>query len=160
MIPANCYHVLSKTPAAVQPMVHQWLTHIRSHHTGRQRGRRITKRFSTGQSRALFERLHIDLPLLIGGFWLCTMVMYSASGQSHGDDGSSGHAHGFGTNRYRIGFSPDYRQRTHESLAPALFCRRYLLLGVLFSRILRAQRWLNLGLYVSSHRNCSNWQFH
>lgn len=40
---------------------------------------------STGQSRALFERLHIDLPLLIGilaVFGFALMVMYSASGQS------------------------------------------------------------------------------
>ncbi|WP_254784727.1 FtsW/RodA/SpoVE family cell cycle protein, partial [Vibrio cholerae] len=40
---------------------------------------------ATGQNRALFERFHIDLPLLLGvlalmGFGL--VVMYSASGQS------------------------------------------------------------------------------
>ncbi|MCV5838824.1 hypothetical protein OFN62_38400, partial [Escherichia coli] len=40
---------------------------------------------STGKNRALFERFHIDLPLLLGipalmGFGL--VIMYSASGQS------------------------------------------------------------------------------
>ena len=40
---------------------------------------------STGQNRALFERFHIDLPLLLGilvlmGFAL--LIMYSASGQA------------------------------------------------------------------------------
>ncbi len=40
---------------------------------------------STGQNRVLFERFHIDLPLLLGILALMAfglVVMYSASGQS------------------------------------------------------------------------------
>lgn len=40
---------------------------------------------STGKNRALFERFHIDLPLLLGILALMAfglVIMYSASGQS------------------------------------------------------------------------------
>ncbi|CAH8192145.1 rod shape-determining protein RodA [Vibrio aestuarianus] len=104
---------------------------------------------STGQNRALFERLHIDLPLLLGilllmGFGL--VVMYSASGQSLAmmDRQAMRMALALGVMLILAQVSP----RTYEALAPFLFfCGVVLLLGVLFfgESSKGAQRWLNLG---------------
>lgn len=52
---------------------------------------------STGKNRALFERFHIDLPLLLGifalmGFWSCDHVQCQRT--KFGDDGSPSNAHG------------------------------------------------------------------
>ena len=89
---------------------------------------------ATGQNRALFERFHIDLPLLLGilvlmGFGL--VVMYSASGQSLAM---------MDRQAMRMGLSlgvmvilAQIPPRTYESLAPLMFIVGVLLLfGVLF----------------------------
>ncbi|WP_264874984.1 rod shape-determining protein RodA [Vibrio agarivorans] len=104
---------------------------------------------STGQNRAFFQRLHIDLPLLLGilalmGFGL--VVMYSASGQDVGM---------MDRQAMRMVLSivvmvvlAQIPPRTYETLAPIMFfCGLGLLLGVLFfgESSKGAQRWLNLG---------------
>ncbi|MDN2481783.1 rod shape-determining protein RodA [Vibrio astriarenae] len=104
---------------------------------------------STGQNRAFFQRLHIDLPLLLGilalmGFGL--VVMYSASGQDAGM---------MDRQAMRMVLSivvmvvlAQIPPRTYETLAPIMFfCGLGLLLGVLFfgEASKGAQRWLNLG---------------
>ncbi|MGR5253129.1 rod shape-determining protein RodA [Vibrio astriarenae] len=104
---------------------------------------------STGQNRAFFQRLHIDLPLLLGilalmGFGL--VVMYSASGQGAGM---------MDRQAMRMVLSivvmvvlAQIPPRTYETLAPIMFfCGLGLLLGVLFfgEASKGAQRWLNLG---------------
>ncbi|WP_194437099.1 rod shape-determining protein RodA [Vibrio fluminensis] len=103
----------------------------------------------TGQNRSLFERFHIDLPLLLGilalmGFGL--VVMYSASGQSFAM---------MDRQAMRMGLSlgvmillAQIPPRTFESLAPLMFFVGVaLLIGVLFfgEASKGAQRWLNLG---------------
>lgn len=104
---------------------------------------------STGQNRALFERFHIDLPLLLGilvlmGFAL--LIMYSASGQSLAmmDRQAMRMALSLGVMIFLAQISP----RTYETLAPVLFIGGViLLLGVLFfgEASKGAQRWLNFG---------------
>ncbi|TKE92177.1 rod shape-determining protein RodA [Vibrio kanaloae] len=104
---------------------------------------------STGRNRALFERLHIDLTLLLGilalmGFAL--LIMYSASGQSLAmmDRQAMRMALSLGVMIFLAQISP----RTYETLAPLLFAVGViLLLGVLFfgEASKGAQRWLNLG---------------
>ncbi|WP_114766451.1 rod shape-determining protein RodA [Vibrio rhodolitus] len=104
---------------------------------------------ATGQNRSLFERFHIDLPLLLGilvlmGFGL--VVMYSASGQSFAM---------MDRQAMRMGLSlgvmillAQIPPRTYETLAPLMFfVGVLLLLGVLFfgEASKGAQRWLNLG---------------
>ena len=104
---------------------------------------------ATGENRALFERFHLDLPLLLGilvlmGFGL--VVMYSASGQSLAM---------MDRQAMRMGLSlgvmlilAQIPPRTYESLAPLMFVVGVaLLLGVLFfgEASKGAQRWLNLG---------------
>ncbi|PMH37488.1 rod shape-determining protein RodA [Vibrio sp. 10N.286.49.B3] len=104
---------------------------------------------STGQSRAFFERLHIDLPLLLGiivlmGFGL--VVMYSASGQSLAMMDRQAMRMALSL-VVMIGLA-QIPPRTYESFAPALFgVGIILLLGVLFfgESSKGAQRWLNLG---------------
>ncbi|MDC0611580.1 rod shape-determining protein RodA [Vibrio sp.] len=104
---------------------------------------------TSGQNRSFFERLHIDIPLLMGvllvmGFGL--VVMYSASGQNlvMMDKQAMRMLLALGVMVFLAQLSP----RTYESLAPALFfCGVALLLGVLFFGEVSkgAQRWLNLG---------------
>ncbi len=104
---------------------------------------------ATGENRALFERFHLDLPLLLGilvlmGFGL--IVMYSASGQSLEmmDRQAMRMGLSLGVMLLLAQFSP----RTYESLAPLMFFVGVLLLvGVLFfgEASKGAQRWLNLG---------------
>ncbi|HDY7477493.1 TPA: rod shape-determining protein RodA [Vibrio vulnificus] len=104
---------------------------------------------ATGKNRALFERFHIDLPLLLGilalmGFGL--VVMYSASGQSLAmmDRQAMRMALSIVVMLVLAQISP----RTYESLAPLMFVGGViLLLGVLFfgEASKGAQRWLNLG---------------
>ena len=104
---------------------------------------------STGQNRALFERFHLDLPLLLGilvlmGFGL--VVMYSASGQNLGmmDRQAMRMALSLGIMVLLAQIPP----RTYETLAPLMFTVGVLLLlGVLFfgEASKGAQRWLNLG---------------
>ncbi|WP_165310580.1 rod shape-determining protein RodA [Vibrio ziniensis] len=104
---------------------------------------------STGQSRALFERLHIDLPLLIGilaVFGFSLMVMYSASGQNMAMMDRQAMRMVLALT-VMIGLA-QISPRTYESLAPLLyFAGIILLLGVLFfgESSKGAQRWLNLG---------------
>ncbi|MDF5159505.1 rod shape-determining protein RodA, partial [Vibrio parahaemolyticus] len=89
---------------------------------------------STGKNRALFERFHIDLPLLLGilalmGFGL--VIMYSASGQS---------LLMMDLQVMRMVLSlvvmlvlAQLSPRTYESLAPLMFVGGVILLfGVLF----------------------------
>ncbi len=105
---------------------------------------------STGRNRALFERLHIDLPLLLGilvlmGFAL--LIMYSASGQSLAmmDRQAMRMALSLGVMIFLAQISP---RHLHETLAPVLFAGGViLLLGVLFfgEASKGAQRWLNFG---------------
>ncbi|MBY8238100.1 rod shape-determining protein RodA [Vibrio fluvialis] len=104
---------------------------------------------STGQNRAFFERLHIDLPLLLGllvvmGFGL--VVMYSASGQSLEMMDRQAMRMVLALT-VMIGLA-QLPPRTYERLAPVLFFVGVaLLLGVLlFGEVSKgAQRWLNLG---------------
>ncbi len=104
---------------------------------------------STGKNRALFERLHIDLPLLLGLLGLMTfalVVMYSASGQSNAMMERQ-------TMRMVLSLVvmlalAQLSPRTYENLAPMMFVAGViLLLGVLFfgEASKGAQRWLNLG---------------
>ncbi|GAA5646429.1 rod shape-determining protein RodA [Vibrio proteolyticus] len=104
---------------------------------------------STGQNRALFERFHIDLPLLLGilllmGFGL--VVMYSASGQNLAmmDRQAMRMALAMGVMLLLAQIPP----RTYESVAPVMFFVGVVLLVcvLLFGEISKgAQRWLNLG---------------
>lgn len=104
---------------------------------------------STGQNRAMFERLHIDLPLLLGILALMAfglIVMYSASGQSMAmmDRQAMRMALSLVIMITLAQLSP----RTYETLAPFLFfCGVLLLVGVLlFGEISKgAQRWLDIG---------------
>ncbi|MDG3087411.1 rod shape-determining protein RodA [Vibrio hannami] len=104
---------------------------------------------STGKSRILFERLHIDLPLLIGIILIMIfglLVMYSASGQSMAmmDRQALRMLLSLGVMVVLAQISP----RTYEALAPILFVAGVaLLFGVLFfgEASKGAQRWLNLG---------------
>ncbi len=104
---------------------------------------------STGKNRALFERFHLDLPLLLGVLALMAfglIVMYSASGQSLAM---------MDRQAMRMGLSigvmivlAQIPPRTYEAAAPLLFAGGIvLLLGVLFfgEASKGAQRWLNLG---------------
>ncbi|WP_162045775.1 rod shape-determining protein RodA [Vibrio taketomensis] len=103
-----------------------------------------------GQNRSLFDRIHIDLPLLLGimvlmGFGL--IVMYSASGQSLAmmDRQAMRMVLALGVMVLLAQIPP----RTYESLAPIMFVVGVLLLlGVLFFGEISkgAQRWLNLGI--------------
>ncbi|MGX9419025.1 rod shape-determining protein RodA [Vibrio sp. RC27] len=105
---------------------------------------------STGRNRALFERLHIDLPLLLGILLVMAfglIVMYSASGQNMVM---------MDRQAMRIGIAvcvmivlAQLSPRTYESLAPFLFFVGIaLLIGVLFfgSVSKGAQRWLDIGV--------------
>jgi rod shape determining protein RodA len=104
---------------------------------------------STGRNRALFERLHIDLPLLLGILLVMAfglVVMYSASGQDlvMMDRQAMRMILAIGVLIFLAQLSP----RTYESLAPFLFvCGIILLIGVLFfgSASKGAQRWLDIG---------------
>jgi rod shape determining protein RodA len=104
---------------------------------------------STGQNRVLFERFHIDVPLLLGILALMAfglVVMYSASGQSLAmmDRQAMRMVLALVVMIVLAQFSP----RTYESLAPIMFfVGVLLLLGVLFfgEASKGAQRWLNLG---------------
>lgn len=104
---------------------------------------------STGQNRAFFQRLHIDLPLLLGllalmGFGL--VVMYSASGQNEAM--MDRQAMRMGLSLMVMVVLAQIPPRTYEAAAPLLFfCGLILLLGVLFfgESSKGAQRWLNLG---------------
>ncbi len=104
---------------------------------------------STGKSRIFFERLHIDLPMLIGllalmGFGL--IIMFSASGQNMAMMERQ-------ALRMLLAITvmivlAQVSPRTYEALAPFLFLAGVsLLLGVLlFGEASKgAQRWLNLG---------------
>ncbi|WP_070968609.1 rod shape-determining protein RodA [Vibrio sonorensis] len=104
---------------------------------------------ATGQNRSLFERFHLDMPLLLGILLLMAfglVVMYSASGQSMAM---------MDRQAMRMGLSlgvmvllAQIPPRTYESLAPLMFFAGIvLLLGVLFfgESSKGAQRWLNLG---------------
>ncbi len=105
---------------------------------------------STGKNRALLERLHIDLPLLLAIFILMgfgLVVMYSASGQSMAM---------MERQAMRMLLSviimialAQISPRTYEAIAPVMFIMGIiLLLGVLFFGEVSkgAQRWLNLGV--------------
>ncbi|MGD8112451.1 rod shape-determining protein RodA [Vibrio sp. TRT 21S02] len=104
---------------------------------------------ATGQNRALFERFHIDLPMLLGilvlmGFGL--MVMYSASGQNFAMMDRQALRMGMALGVMVI--LAQVPPRTYETLAPLMFFAGVLLLlGVLFfgEASKGAQRWLNLG---------------
>lgn len=104
---------------------------------------------STGHNRTLFEKIHIDLPLLLGllvvmGFGI--IVMFSASGQNMAmmDRQVMRMVLALGIMVGLAQLSP----RTYETLAPGLFfCGVLLLVGVLlFGEVSKgAQRWLNFG---------------
>ena len=77
---------------------------------------------STGRNRAMFERLHIDLPLLIGVLLVMAfglVVMYSASGQNLAMMDRQGMRMllSLGVMLFLAQLSP----RTYETLAPFLF---------------------------------------
>ncbi|WP_261816847.1 rod shape-determining protein RodA [Vibrio gallicus] len=104
---------------------------------------------ATGKNRSLFERMHLDLPLILGilvlmGFAL--LIMYSASGMSMVMMEKQ-------MARMLLSFCvmvilAQLTPRTYETLAPLLFTGGLiLLLGVLvFGEASKgAQRWLNLG---------------
>jgi rod shape determining protein RodA len=105
---------------------------------------------STGRNRALFERLHIDLPLLLGILLVMAfglVVMYSASGQDlvMMDRQAMRMVLAIAVMIFLAQLSP----RTYESLAPFLFvCGVILLIGVLLfgSASKGAQRWLDIGV--------------
>ncbi|WP_047044997.1 rod shape-determining protein RodA [Vibrio mexicanus] len=104
---------------------------------------------STGRNRSMFERFHIDLPLLLGllvlmGFGL--VVMYSASGQDMAmmERQAMRMVLAVGVMVFLAQIPP----RTYDSLAPLMyFAGIVLLFGVLFfgEASKGAQRWLNLG---------------
>ncbi len=104
---------------------------------------------TTGRKRTLSERLHIDLPLLLGILLLMGMglvIMYSASGQSYAmmDRQAMRMVMSLGVMLLLAQINP----RTYEALAPLFFTAGViLLLGVLFfgESSKGAQRWLNLG---------------
>lgn len=105
---------------------------------------------STGKNRALFERFHIDLPLLLGilvamGFSL--VIMYSASGQ----DIAMMERQGM---RMILSIAimlllAQLSPRSFESFAPIIFFAGVILLVcvLLFGEISKgAQRWIDLGV--------------
>ncbi|MDW2167009.1 FtsW/RodA/SpoVE family cell cycle protein, partial [Vibrio sp. 2099] len=104
---------------------------------------------STGKNRALFERFHIDLPLLLGIFALMgfgLVIMYSASGQSL--EMMDRQAMRMVLSLVVMVVLAQLSPRTYESLAPLMFVAGVVLLfGVLFfgEASKGAQRWLNLG---------------
>ncbi|MGC9422299.1 rod shape-determining protein RodA [Vibrio sp.] len=104
---------------------------------------------ATGRNRAFFERLHIDLPLLLGLLVLMLfglVVMYSASGQSLAMMDRQAMRMGMAL-LIMVGLA-QISPRNYERLAPVLFfVGALLLLGVLFFGEISkgAQRWLNLG---------------
>lgn len=104
---------------------------------------------STGRNRAFFERLHIDLPLLLGILILMSfglLIMYSASGQNLAM--MDRQAMRMVLSLVVMIFLAQISPRTYESLAPLLFAGGViLLLGVLFfgEASKGAQRWLNFG---------------
>ncbi|CAM3578508.1 Rod shape-determining protein RodA [Vibrio aerogenes CECT 7868] len=105
---------------------------------------------SSGQRRTFFDRLHIDLPLLLGillvmGFGL--VVMYSASGQNLAmmDRQAMRMVLSLVVMVVLAQLSP----RSYETMAPLLFfCGILLLVGVLFAGEASkgAQRWLDIGI--------------
>jgi rod shape determining protein RodA len=105
---------------------------------------------STGQNRALFERVHIDLPLLLGILLLMAfglVIMYSASGQNL--EMMDRQAMRMALSLTVMIFLAQLSPRTYESLAPLLFsCGVLLLIGVLLfgATSKGAQRWLDIGV--------------
>ncbi len=104
---------------------------------------------STGKSRVFFERLHIDLPLLLGLITLMAfslVVMYSASGQNMAM--MDRHVtHMLIAIMTMIGLA-QFSPRTYEAFAPLLFVIGVVLLVcvLLFGDSSKgAQRWLDLG---------------
>lgn len=104
---------------------------------------------STGKSRSVFERMHIDLPLLLCLLVLMGMglvIMYSASGQSM--EMMDKQAMRMVLSLVVMIVLAQIKPRSYESMAPLLFLFGILLLlGVLFfgESSKGAQRWLNLG---------------
>ncbi len=104
---------------------------------------------ASGQNRSFFEKLHIDMPLLLGVLLVMAfglIIMYSASGQNMAmmEKQAMRMVLALSVMIFLAQLSP----RTYESLAPLLFfCGVILLLGVLFfgESSKGAQRWLNLG---------------
>ncbi len=104
---------------------------------------------ATGKSRTLFQRFHIDLPLIIGLLFLMAfglVVMYSASGQNMAmiERQIIRMLLSLGVMVALAQISP----RTYEAFAPILYIAGIILLvGVLlFGESSKgAQRWLNLG---------------
>lgn len=104
---------------------------------------------STGKNRSLFERVHLDLPLILGllvlmGFAL--LIMYSASGQNlvMMERQLVRMLLALGVMVIMAQITP----RTYETIAPLMFVSGVLLLlGVLFfgEASKGAQRWLNFG---------------
>ncbi|MFV0576130.1 MAG: rod shape-determining protein RodA [Vibrio sp.] len=105
---------------------------------------------ATGQNRSFFERLHIDLPLLLGILLLMgigLVIMYSASGQKVAmmEQQAIRMVLSLGV----MIFLAQWRPRTFESMAPVLYIAGVLLLVcvLLFGEISKgAQRWLDLGV--------------
>ncbi|BCL68769.1 Rod shape-determining protein rodA [Vibrio nigripulchritudo MADA3029] len=104
---------------------------------------------STGRNRSFFDKLHIDLPMLLGLLLLMCfglVVMYSASGQSMAM--MDRQAMRMGLSLVVMLLLAQIPPRTYETAAPLLFVVGiFLLLGVLFfgEASKGAQRWLNLG---------------
>lgn len=105
---------------------------------------------ATGQNRVFFERLHLDLPLLLGLLLLMSfslVVMYSASGQSL--EMMDRQAMRMLLALAFMLILAQINPSTYERLAPILFFSGILLLlGVLlFGETSKgAQRWLDLGI--------------